>query len=61
MAEVKEDFWSELDEVPVGERVMIGTGFKRHLGDRNRGNEDVLRKRGFQERNIIKCLYCHYA
>ncbi|KAK3508010.1 hypothetical protein QTP70_010147 [Hemibagrus guttatus] len=48
--EVKERFWSELDEVmesiPTGERVMIGADFNGHVGKGNTGDEEVMGKFG---------------
>ncbi|KAK3538591.1 hypothetical protein QTP86_006976 [Hemibagrus guttatus] len=46
--EEKERFWSELDEVmesiPTGERVVIGADFNRHVGEGNRGDEEVEKR-----------------
>ncbi|KAK3567560.1 hypothetical protein QTP86_020032, partial [Hemibagrus guttatus] len=43
--EEKDRFWSELDEVmesiPTGERVVIGADFNGHVGEGNRGDEEV--------------------
>ncbi|KAK3518093.1 hypothetical protein QTP70_033313 [Hemibagrus guttatus] len=52
----KERFWSELDEVmeniPTGERVVIGADFNRHVSEGNTGDEEVMGKFGVRERKL---------
>ncbi|KAK3519618.1 hypothetical protein QTP86_000975, partial [Hemibagrus guttatus] len=54
--EEKERFWSELDEVmeniPTGERVVIGADFNGHVGEGNTVDEEVMGKFGVKERNL---------
>ncbi|KAF3692496.1 hypothetical protein EXN66_Car008172 [Channa argus] len=45
----------QLDEVmqsiPRGERVVIGADFNGHVGEGNRGDENVMGRFGLQDRN----------
>ncbi|KAI5616429.1 hypothetical protein C0J50_24009 [Silurus asotus] len=54
--EGKEKFWSDLDKmvdgVPRNERLLIGADFNRHVGEGNRGDEEVMGRYGFEERNV---------
>ncbi|KAK3541996.1 hypothetical protein QTP86_009836 [Hemibagrus guttatus] len=63
--EEKENFWSELDEVmdsiPMGERVVIGADFNVHVGEGNRGDEDVMGKFGVKERNLEGQMVVDFA
>ncbi|KAK3561329.1 hypothetical protein QTP86_030628 [Hemibagrus guttatus] len=63
--EEKERFWSELDEVmesiPTGERVVIGAGFNGHVGEGNRGDEEVMDKFGVKERNLEGQMVVDFA
>ncbi|KAK3521007.1 hypothetical protein QTP86_015761, partial [Hemibagrus guttatus] len=63
--EEKERFWSELDEgmesIPTGERVVIGADFNGHVGDGNRGDEEVMGKFGVKERNLEGQMVVDFA
>ncbi|KAK3519801.1 hypothetical protein QTP70_006182 [Hemibagrus guttatus] len=63
--EVKERFWSELDEVmesiPTGERVVIGADFNGHVGEGNTGDEEVMGKLGLKERNLEGQMVVDFA
>ncbi|KAK3513163.1 hypothetical protein QTP70_009346 [Hemibagrus guttatus] len=63
--EEKERFWSELDEVmesiPTGERVVIGVDFNGHVGEGNRGDEEVMGKFGVKERNLEGQMVVDFA
>ncbi|KAK3552764.1 hypothetical protein QTP86_022339, partial [Hemibagrus guttatus] len=65
MLEEKERFWSELDEVmesiPTGERVVIGADFNGHVGEGNRGDEEVMGKFGVKERNLEGQMVVDFA
>ncbi|KAK3518215.1 hypothetical protein QTP70_033908 [Hemibagrus guttatus] len=70
--EEKERFWSELDEVmesiPMGERVVIlmgadgrGADFNGHVGEGNRGDEEVMGKFGVKEGNLEGQMVVDFA
>ncbi|KAK3548847.1 hypothetical protein QTP70_021038, partial [Hemibagrus guttatus] len=63
--EEKKRFWSELDEVmesiPMGERVVIGADFNGHVGEGNRGDEEVMGKFGVKERNLEGQMVVDFA
>ncbi|MCJ8731892.1 hypothetical protein PDJAM_G00204980 [Pangasius djambal] len=63
--EEKERFWSELDEViqniPTGERVVIGADFNGHVGEGNTGDEEVIGKFGVKERNLEGQMVVNFA
>ncbi|KAI5098735.1 hypothetical protein C0J45_10874 [Silurus meridionalis] len=58
--EEKEKFWSELDKVvdgvPRNERLMIG-----HVGEGNRGDEEVMGRYGLKERNVEGQMVVDFA
>ncbi|KAK3557085.1 hypothetical protein QTP70_024749 [Hemibagrus guttatus] len=57
VSQEKERFWSELDEVmesiPMGERVVIGADFNGHVGEGNRGGEEVTGKFGLEGQMVV--------
>ncbi|KAK3552129.1 hypothetical protein QTP86_001507 [Hemibagrus guttatus] len=63
--EEKERFCSELDEVmesiPTGERVVIGADFNGHVGEGNRGDEEVVGKFGVKESNLEGQMVVDFA
>ncbi|KAI5099616.1 hypothetical protein C0J45_10168 [Silurus meridionalis] len=63
--EEKERFWNELDEVvdgvPRKERLVIGADFNGHVGEGNRGDEEVMGRYGFKERNVEGQLVVDFA
>ncbi|KAI5086429.1 hypothetical protein C0J45_2298, partial [Silurus meridionalis] len=63
--EEKEKFWSELDEVvdgvPRKERLVIGADFNGHVGEGNRGDEGVMGRYGFKERNVERQMVVDFA
>ncbi|KAI5101079.1 hypothetical protein C0J45_8282 [Silurus meridionalis] len=63
--EEKEEFWCELDEVvegePRNERLVIGADFNGHVGEGNRGDEEVMGRFGFKERNVEGQMLVDFA
>ncbi|KAK3554595.1 hypothetical protein QTP70_027892, partial [Hemibagrus guttatus] len=63
--EEKERFWSELDEVmesiPTSERVVIEVDFNGHVGEGNRGDEEVMCKFGVKKRNLEGQMVVDFA
>ena len=55
LTEEKDKFWTDLDEVvesiPKEERVLIGADFNGHVGEGNRGDENVMGRYGDKARN----------
>ncbi|KAI5085121.1 NACHT, LRR and PYD domains-containing protein 12 isoform X3 [Silurus meridionalis] len=63
--EEKERFWSELDDVvdgvPRQERLVIGADFNGHVGEGNRGDEEVMGRYGLKERNVEGQMLVDFA
>ncbi|KAI5621838.1 gastrula zinc finger protein XlCGF28.1-like [Silurus asotus] len=63
--EEKERFWSELDEVvdgvPRKERLVIGADFIGHVGEGNRGDEEVMGRYGLKGRNVEGQMVVDFA
>jgi exonuclease III len=63
--EEKENFWLELDEVvqsiPRSERVVIGADLNGHVGEGNRGEEEVMGRFGLMERNAEGQMVIDFA
>ncbi|KAI5621014.1 separin isoform X1 [Silurus asotus] len=61
----KKRFWSELDEVvegvPRNERLVIGADFNGHVGEGNRGDEEVMGRYGLKERNVEGQMVVDFA
>ncbi|KAI5098121.1 hypothetical protein C0J45_11848 [Silurus meridionalis] len=61
----KERFWSELDEVvdgvPRKERLVIWADFIGHVGEGNRGDEEVMGRYGLKERNVEGLMVVDFA
>ena len=55
LREEKDKFWTDLDEVvesiPKEERLVIGADFNGHVGEGNRGDENVMGRYGDKARN----------
>ncbi|KAK3574492.1 hypothetical protein QTP86_008384 [Hemibagrus guttatus] len=62
--EEKERFWSEsevMESIPMGERVVIGADFNGHVGEGNRGDEEVMGKFEVKERNLEGQMVVDFA
>ena len=55
LTEEKDKFWTDLDEVvesiPKEERLVIGADFNGHVGEGNRGDDNVMGRYGDKARN----------
>ncbi|KAI5606596.1 hypothetical protein C0J50_2095 [Silurus asotus] len=63
--EERERFWSEFDKVVEGvprkERLVIGADFNGHVGEGNRGDEEVMGRYGFNQRNVEGQMVVDFA
>ena len=63
--EEKEDFWNDLDEmvesVHKRERALIGADLNEHVGEGNRGDEEVMGRHSFKERNLEDKMVVDFA
>ncbi|KAK3532715.1 hypothetical protein QTP86_028084, partial [Hemibagrus guttatus] len=50
-----------MESIPTGERVVIGADSNGHLGEGNRGDEEVMGKFGVKERNLEGQTVVHFA
>ena len=54
--EEKEKFWNQLvgviDSIHRGERVVLREAFNGHVGEGNRGDEEVIGRFGIKDRNF---------
>ncbi|KAI5614476.1 hypothetical protein C0J50_9063 [Silurus asotus] len=61
----KERFWSELDEVvdgvPRNEQLVIGADLNGHVGEGNRGDEEVMGRYGLKEWNVEGQMVVDFA
>ena len=60
--ELEEKIWNELDRViesiPRGETVVLGADFNGHVGDGNRGDEEVMDRFDVKDRNLEGRAVC---
>ena len=65
LTEEKDKFWTDLDEVvesiPKEERVVIGADFNGHVGEGNRGDENVMGRYGDKARNAEGQMVVDFA
>ncbi|KAK3524775.1 hypothetical protein QTP86_004223 [Hemibagrus guttatus] len=50
-----------MESIPTGERVVIGADFNGHIGEGNRGDEEVMGKFGVKERNLEGQMVVDFA
>ena len=65
LMEEKDTFWTDLYEVlesiPKEERVVIGTDFNGHVGEGNRGNENIMGRYGDKARHAEGQMVVDFA
>ena len=65
LTEEKDKFWTDLDEVvesiPKEERVVIGADLNGHVGEGNRGDENVMGRYGDKARNAEGQMVVDFA
>ena len=65
LMEEKDKFWTDLDEVvesiPKEERVVIGADFNGHVGEGNRGNENIMGRYDDKARNAEGQMVVDFA
>ena len=65
LREEKDKFWTDLDEVvesiPKEERLVIGADFNGHVGEGNRGDENVIGRYGDKARNAEGQMLVDFA
>ena len=65
LMEEKDKFWTDLDDVvesiPKEERVVIGADFNGHVGEGNRGDENVMGRYGDKARNAEGQMVVDFA
>ena len=62
--EEKEDFWNDLDEmesVYQGEGVLTRADLNGHVCEGNRGDEEIMGRHGFKERNLEGQMVVDFA